>query len=243
VTSVDHNQVFTTDQKRSIVNNFVQNKWSPNVGSAWDRPQKKSDFALQILSRRSNSNNAVSREDFLKQLIKIEGLNEGHFTTDHSVEELVAPVAGLIAVEEARMSPQEDEEQEADERAWEGIWEIEDDDSVRTEANDHGDDGDGAEANDHGKDFPAVGNELVKEHRDNDLEITFLYDQINKGGLIGLISSIPLKTLYLGIMFVFGMVICLVITAHKLRKGLFYHPAIEELVDFKSPSGHHKKYP
>jgi len=95
VNNQNHNQVFSTAQKRSIVTDFVQSKWSPNVGNAWGRPESKDDFARQILSKRSK-NNMVSREDFLKRLVEIEGLNAGHFTTNKKAEELVAPIAGLI---------------------------------------------------------------------------------------------------------------------------------------------------
>jgi len=90
----NHNQVFSTAEKRSIVTDFVQSKWSPNVGNAWGRPESKDDFARQILSKRSK-NNMVSREDFLKRLVEIEGLNAGHFTATKKAEELVAPLAGL----------------------------------------------------------------------------------------------------------------------------------------------------
>jgi len=170
----------------------------------------------------------------LKQLIKIEGLNEGHFTTAVGVEELVAPTEGLYVVEEElHMAPEEsqlspEEEEKKRERAWESIWRIEDDDNLITKSNEHG------------KLLPAVGNEGVTEHRDDDFEITVFVDQVNKGGITGLISSIPLETLYLGMMLVFGMLVCLVITAHKLRKRLFYHSVIEELVDLTAVSVHHK---
>jgi len=219
----DRNHMFSTDQKRSIANNLVQTKWTPNLDSAWARPQSKSDFALQILSRRSQ-NNAVSREDFLKRLVEIEGLNSGHFTANKKVEELVAPFEGLTL---------ESVIEEIDERAWEA--------GNEKEKVSH-------EEKALVKDFTSIIDveEYVKAHgyvkeRRYDEKPNVGFDELNEGKAISRMSSTPYWAFIVGPLMT--CVVCMFFAVTKGRVVSVSRPHSEaEVDDVWKISGHHK-YP
>merc|ERR1712060_473048 len=83
-----HNEVYSIDERQTIMSQLVKQKYVPHADSAWSRPENRAELVENLRTMKEPSTTSVTKDEFIGMLEKLEGLEEGYLSKSKTTDDV-----------------------------------------------------------------------------------------------------------------------------------------------------------